>query len=54
MADNQGILKKDKKKKRKFNSNYPELEFKGGKQGLMRIFRACKRIQASTKGRDFK
>lgn len=44
-----------KKKKKKYPKNdlYPEIHYRGSANGLMGIFRACKRIQVRT-GRNFK
>lgn len=46
--------KTNKKKKYPKKDKYPDLVYRGNTKGLVGIFRACKKIQAVSNGRDFK
>jgi len=43
-----------KKKKYPKKDRYPDLVYRGNTKGLVGLFRACKKIQLVSRGRDFK
>jgi hypothetical protein len=43
-----------KKKKYPKKDRYPDLVYRGNTNGLVGLFRACKKIQLVSRGRDFK